>query len=66
MQTSPLSSLAQVAATSVLAKANRQPELALDLITKSLQGLDTATAQAPSTQVAPSVSGTGQIIDTYA
>lgn len=58
------------AALSSLGAANKQPQLAMDLIEKSLSGLQTAgAAQSPTTQIAriaPVAGATGQLIDIQA
>jgi hypothetical protein len=64
-----LSAARFTAALSSLRAANKQPQLALELLVKSLEGLQVAgAAQSPSQDAAmiDPASGTGQIIDILA
>jgi hypothetical protein len=55
------------AGLSILKSANRQPELALEMLVKSLEG-SSVGVQSPAVQVPPSVApeGTGLILDIVA
>ena len=69
MQISPRSQANQLSSLSVLKSANQQPELAGELISKTIAGLlSTQSVQATPQTVSPSPvqSGVGTIINTVA
>lgn len=57
------SSIPMTMNSSILKSANKQPELALQLLQKSLEGLAPSTSQVPSPAASPTVSQLSSSID---